>query len=95
MLKISKSKAKYKLLIDKREIAGWKHLNYSKAFIEYLNDMNDVYNFIEEYNPNKQRKILVILLVILLAIYKFDDIIGNMLSNKKLNPIVTELFIRS
>ena len=95
MLKISKPKAKYQLLIDKREIAGWKHLNYSKAFIEYLNDMDDIYNFIEEQNPNKQSKILIILLVILLAIYKFDDIMGNMRSNKKLNPVVTELFIKS
>ena len=46
--------------------------------------MNDIYKNIEEYNPNKERKILI----------AFDDIIGDMLSNKKLNPIVTELFIR-
>ena len=46
--------------------------------------MNDIYKNIEEDNPNKERKILI----------AFDDIIGDMLSNKKLNPIVTELFIR-
>ena len=40
--------------------------------------------YIEEYNPNKKRKILIL----------FDDMIANMLSNKKLNPIETELFIR-
>ena len=47
--------------------------------------MDDNYKNIEEYNPNKKRKILII----------FDDMIADMLSNKKLNPIVTELFIRS
>ena len=46
--------------------------------------MNDVYKNIEEYNPNEKRKILIV----------FDDIIVDMLSNKKLNLIVTELFIR-
>ena len=46
--------------------------------------MDDIYKNIEEYNPNKKRKILVV----------FDDIIADMLGNKKLNPIVTELFIR-
>ena len=46
--------------------------------------MNDIYKNIEEYNPNKIRKTLIV----------FDDMIVDMLSNKKLNPIVTELFIR-
>ena len=46
--------------------------------------MDDIYKNIEEYNPNKKRKILI----------AFDDTIADMLSNKKLNPIVTELFIR-
>ena len=46
--------------------------------------MNDIYKNIQEYNPNKKRKILIV----------FDDMIADMLSNKKLNPIVTELFIR-
>ena len=46
--------------------------------------MVDIYKNIEEYNPNKKRKILI----------AFDDMIADMLSNKKLNPIVTELFIR-
>ena len=47
--------------------------------------MDDIYKNIEEYNPNKKRKILIV----------FDDMIADMLSNKKLNPIVTELFFRS
>ena len=72
------------MLINKRERAGLKHLNDSKAFIEYSNDMDDIYKNIEEYNPNKKRKILIV----------FDDMIADMLSNKKLNPVVTELFIR-
>ena len=46
--------------------------------------MDDTYRNIEEYNPNKKHKIL----------FDFDDMISDMLSNKKLNPIVTELFIR-
>ena len=60
------------------------YFNDTKAFIEYSNDMDDVYKNIEEYNPNKKRKILIV----------FDDMIADMLSNKKLNPVVTELFIR-
>ena len=46
--------------------------------------MDDIYKNIEEYNPNKKCKILIV----------FDDMIAGMLGNKKLNPIVTELFIR-
>ena len=46
--------------------------------------MDDIYKNIDEYNPNKKRKILIV----------FDDMIADMLSNKKHNPIVTELFIR-
>ena len=46
--------------------------------------MDDIYKNISEYNPNKKRKKLIV----------FDDMIGDMLSNKKFNPIVTEQFIR-
>ena len=46
--------------------------------------MQDIYKDIEEYNSNKKRKVLII----------FDDMIADMINNKKLNPIVTELFIR-
>ena len=60
------------------------HVNDSKAFIEYSNNMDNIYKNIEEYNPNKKRKILIV----------FDDMFADMLSNKKLNSIVTELFIR-
>ena len=75
---------KYQLLINKRESTDLKYLNDSKAFIEYSNDVDDIYKKIEDYNPNKKRKRLIV----------FDDMIADMLSNKKLNPIVTELVIR-
>ena len=69
----------------KRENIGSKYLNDSKAFIELSNNMGNTCKNIGEYNPNKKRKILII----------FDDMIADMLSNKKLNSIVTECFIRS
>ena len=76
--------AKYQFLINKRESAGLKHFNDAKAFIKYSNDMQDVYKNIDEYNTDKERKILKV----------FDDMIDDMSNNKKLNSIVTELFIR-
>ena len=75
---------KHQFLINKREIAGLKHFNDSKAFIEYSNDMDDIFKNFEEYKPNKKLKVLIV----------FDDMITNVLSNKKLNRIVTELFIK-
>ena len=77
-------KAKYQFLIDKKEITGWKYFNDSKRFTEYSNDMDDIYKNIEDFDPNKKRKILII----------FDCKIAYMLSNKKLNPIVTELLLK-
>ena len=68
----------YQFLINKQESTGLKHLNDSKAFIKYSNNMDNIHKNIEEYNPNKKRKLLIV----------FDDIIADMLSNKKLNPIV-------
>ena len=55
--------AKYLLLINKRESTELKHLNDSKAFIEYLDDMDDIHKNIEEYNPNKERKTLNFLMI--------------------------------
>ena len=52
--------------------------------MECSNDMQDVHKNIEDYNPIKKRKILIV----------FDDMIADMINNNKLNPIVTELFIR-
>ena len=75
---------KYQFLTKKRESIGIKHFNDPKAFIEYWNDMHDVYQNINDYNPDKENKILIV----------FDDMIADMINNKKLNSIVTELFIR-
>ena len=75
---------KYQYLINKREKVGLYHIKDLKAFVEYSNDMQDVYKNIEDYNPNKKRKVLIV----------FDDTIADMINNKRLNPIVTELFIR-
>ena len=76
--------AKYQFLINKRENTRLKHFNDPKAFIEYSNDMQDDYKNIEEHNLGKKHKILIV----------FDDMIADMISNKILNPIVTELFLR-
>ena len=76
--------AKYQYLINKREKVGLDHFDDSKAFMEYSNDIQDVYKNIEDYNPGKERKVLIV----------FDDMIADMINNKKLNPVVTELFIR-
>ena len=75
---------KYQYLINKREKVGLDHFNDPKVFMEFSNDMQDVYKNIEEYNPEKNRKVLVVL----------DDMIADMINNKKPNSIVTELFIR-
>ena len=77
-------KKKYQYLINKCEKVGLDHFKDPKTFMEYSNDMQDVYKNIEYYNPGKKRKILIV----------FDDMIADMINNKKLNPVVTELFIR-
>ena len=76
--------AKYQYLINKPEKVGLDYLNDPKAFMDYSNNMQDVYKNIEEYNPGKKRKVLIV----------FDDMIDDVINNKNLNPIVTELFIR-
>ena len=76
--------SKYQYLINKREGGGVNHFNDPKAFIEYSNDMHDVYKNINEYSPYKENKILIV----------FDGMIADMIHNKKLYSVVTELFIR-
>ena len=61
------------MLISKTESTGLNYLNESKPFIEYSNDMDDIYKSIEEYNLNKKWKILIV----------FDEMVADMLSNKK------------
>ena len=76
--------AKYQNLINKREGVGINHFKDPKAFIEYTNDMHDVYKNIDDDNVDKDRKILTV----------FDDMIADVIKNKKLNSVVTKLFIR-
>ena len=78
------SGATYQLLINKKECTGLKYLSFFKNFIEDSNDMDYIYKNIEKYNPKKKRKILV----------PFDNMIADLLSNKKINAIVTGLFLR-
>ena len=66
-------KAKNQLLNNKREDVGLKHFNNSRAFIEYSNNMDNIYENIKKRNLNNQRKILI----------AFDDMVADMLSNKK------------
>ena len=61
---------KYQFLINKRESTGLKHFNDPKAFIEYSNDMRDVYRNIDEYNADKEHKILIV----------FHDMIADMIN---------------
>ena len=76
--------AKYQYLSDKRENAEINRFNDPKAFIDYSNDMHDVSKNIDDYNPDKENKTLIV----------FDDMVDDMIHNKKLNSIVTELFVR-
>ena len=72
------------MLSKKQENTRLKHFYDPKTFIEYSNDMDDIDKNIKEYNPNKQRKILLI----------SDDMIAYIFSNESLNLVVIELFIR-
>ena len=76
--------ANYQYLINKREGVCINHFNDPKAFIEHSNDICDVYKNIDEYNIDKECKILIV----------FDYMIADMINNKKLNSTVIELFIR-
>ena len=72
----------YQYLVNKREVVGINHFNDPKAFIQYSNDMHDVYDVVynDEYNHDKENKILIV----------FHDMTVDMIHNKKLNSIVTE-----
>ena len=78
------SESKYEYLIGIRENTGIKHLNDLKAFIECSNTMDDVYKNIDNCSPNRNRKILIV----------FDDMIADIMTNKKFQAIIKELFIR-
>ena len=78
------SEPKYEYLIKKREDAGIKHLNNPNAFIECSNTMDDVYENINDYNPIRKRKKIIV----------FDDMIADIMTNKRFQAIIKELFIR-
>ena len=76
---------KYKFLINKREQAGLKNLNNSKGFIEYSDDMDDVLDDINNYNKNRDKKVLIV----------FDSMIADIEYNKNFKRIIKELFYRA
>ena len=76
---------KYEYLINKKEQAGIKNLNDLHAFIEYSDDMNDVLDDINNYNQNRDKKVLIV----------FDDMIADIEYNKNFKRIIKELFYRA
>ena len=75
---------KYIILIKKHKDAGIKHLNNPNAIMECSNTMDDVYENIHDYSSSRKRKILIV----------FDDMIADIMTNKKFQAIIKELFIR-
>ena len=75
---------KYQFLIEKGENAGIKNLNDPNEFTEHSNSMDNVYNNIDDYNPKRKRKFLIV----------FDDMIADIMTNIRFQAIIRELFIR-
>ena len=71
---------KYQILIKKCEDVGMKHLNDPKSIIEHSNTMDDIFNNIDDCNPTKKRRILIV----------FDDMIADIMINKNLSAIIKE-----
>ena len=78
------SEPKYEYLIKKREDAGIKHVNNSNAYIKCSNTIGDVYENINDYNPIKTITKLI----------GFDDMIADIMDDKKFQVIIKELFIK-
>ena len=76
------SEPKYENLIKKRKDAGIKHLNDPNAFIEGSNTVDDVYENIEEYNPSRKRKVLIV----------FDTMTADIMANNKFQAITKKLY---
>ena len=72
------------MLIDKRLKAAINFNNDPTAFIEYSNSMDDILSEIEDYNKKRKRKILII----------FDDMISHVMSDRRAQQILKDLFIR-
>ena len=75
---------KYKILIKKCKDAGIRHLNDPDAFIECSNTMDDVYENIDDYNLSRKRKKLIV----------FDDMIADIMTNRRFQAIMKKLFVR-
>ena len=75
---------KYEYLVKKRKHAGIKHENDSNAFIECSSTMDNVYENINNYNLIKKRKKTIV----------FDDMIADIMTNRRSQAIIKELFIR-
>ena len=71
------SKKKYQLLINGREKFGIENLKNPKAFIDYSQTIDYVYENLEDYNPTKKRRVLIV----------FDNMIVDMESNKKIKSL--------
>ena len=75
---------KYEFLINEREQTGKKNLNDPHTFIEYSSDMDDALDDIDNYNKNRDKKVLIV----------FDDTIADIMRNEKFKAIIKEVFIR-
>ena len=78
------SEPKYKYLIKTREDAGIRHVNNPNTSIVCSNAMDVVYEDIDNYNGKRDKKVLIV----------FDDMIADIMTNKKFQAIIKELFIR-
>ena len=78
------SEPKYEFLINKRKDVRIKYCNDPNGFLKCSNTMDDVYENIDDYNPSRKRKTLIV----------FDDMIADVMTRKKFQPIIKELFIR-
>ena len=78
------SELKYEFFIKKGENVGIDQFNDPNISIECSNTMDDFYENIDDYNPSRKRKILIV----------FNDMIADIMSNKRFQAIVKDLFIR-
>ena len=79
------SEPKYEFLINNRVKAGINNFDDPTAFIEYSNDMNDVFTNIDDYNIGRRIRVLIV----------FHDMIADIMSDKKFKALIKELFVRS
>ena len=77
------SEPKFEFLIKQGEDVGTNHFNDPNAFTESSNRMDDVYQNIDDYNPTRKRRILIV----------FDDMIADIMTNIKFQAIIKEFFL--